>query len=227
MFVFLGFQILGVGATNLFAEEKFVKGKSADIPKSINGGYELADVLIWAMPKQVKGENSLPSLQDYNHFKSVVSNIKPTENGYSGTVLILADRKRTVPENITDNYDWAVSIEGPRAGASSISIDSGFIGDKPDIGPQYLRKNNINVIALSCFSNGDTPAQSSSLYLVQYPGKTPILLSYDVSGGSSGRTIKYQLHYGGIEWKNVPGANEVNYKNETQNFAMCPYPSLK
>ncbi|MYM92660.1 hypothetical protein [Duganella vulcania] len=198
------------------------------VPVAHEGAYELADVLLWAMPDAKPGESSLPDIQDYNRFKGIVANIKVSKTnlgGYEGQILIAADGKRAIAENIEDDYKWRVFITGPQVGASDIEFESGraIVGD---IGPGYLRKHKFDVLALSCFSEGGTSSNASVLYLVRYPGKAQSLLTYSVSTGSGGVFISYQLHYGPIEWSAIPGATTPNYQGGMQRFGDCPYKDL-
>ncbi len=116
--------------------------------------YELADVLLWAMPPDVEAEHlsvsasgaasdaqplaptggrtlppALPGIQDFNRFKGVVTDIvsAPAQSlraGYEGQVVLGIDGKRLVAENIQDDYAWRVSIPGPRTGATAIEFES-------------------------------------------------------------------------------------------------------
>lgn len=211
-----------------------VTGKNAATPKesepkSQNGAYELAEVLAWAMPNvDLKNPTSLPSNQNYNRFKGVINEIHATTSnlgGYEGTVQILAEGKRTIIENIEDNYKWQASITGPQVGANSLILSSQrAVGT--DVGPTYLRKHDFDLMLLSCFSDGDTPTNATALYLARFPGKAPVLLGYSVSTGSAGQFIAYQVYFGPIAWESVPGARQLNYKGESQPFGSCPYKAL-
>lgn len=211
------------GCSNDDGSEKVSK---SNVPVEKLGGYEVADVLAWAMPDQgPKSTNSLPDFQDYNRFKGLVRDIKASPVGYEGSVVMLAEGKQSLLENIEDDYKWKVFVSGPNAGANSIFFDSKR-PIKIEIGPTYLRKHHFDLIVLSCFSDGDTPTNATALYLAQYPGKRPTLLRYQVSTGSAGKMVEYQLHFGPVEWSSVPGARDINYAGKTQKFAECPYAEL-
>jgi hypothetical protein len=204
-----------------------VSGSKLASPTPKNGAYEIADVLMWAMPSSSGQKRSLPGFQDYNRFKGVVSNIRRSTYGretFEGQVVLLAYGKNAMVENIEDNYSWRVGISGPQVGATELAFYSGAISG--DLGPNYLRKHGIELITLSCFSTGDTSTNASALYLALVPGKAPTLLSYDINTGSSGETVTYKVHYYSVNWSDVPGATERNYKGEVQDFGVCPYKNL-
>ena len=195
-----------------------------------DGLYELAEVIAWAMPLAAKNKpTALPSYQDYNRFKGVVSDItvsKPGWGRYEGGVAVAVNGKPALAENIEDDYKWKVFIDGPEVGANQITFSS----QRPvaaDMGPTYLRARNFEIVNLSCFSDGDTPTDATALYLARYPGKDPTLLTYTLSTGSRGTTIDYHVHFGGLQWDAVPGARVVNYKGEVQGFASCRYKELR
>ena len=217
--IFLSFIFL-YGCSN---EDEQYKNNNPKFPTAKSGAYEISDVLAWAIPDQITiNEKSLPDLQDYNRFKGIVNDIKSSPLGYEGSIIMLANGDQSLLENVEDDYNWEVSIIGPNVGASSITFNSRR-AIKNDIGPTYLRKNSFDLIMLSCFSDGDTPANARVLYLAQYSGKTPVLLTYEVSTGSAGVSVVYQLHFGPIEWSYVPGAKDINYAGKSQKFAECPY----
>ena len=204
----------------------------SDVPTPREGGYELAEVLAWAMPAAAAGATSaLPSLQDYNRFKGVVSNITRAEGGaqYIGKVVPLADGKRIVPDNIEDDYSWRVWIDGPQAGADSIRFGAfeHASSDSLELGPAYLRRHGFDLVALTCFSSGGTPNNAEAMYLVRFPGKVPTLMNYLVSTGSRGVSHSWQVHYGYVDWKDVPGATEADYRGARQQFAQCDFESLR
>jgi hypothetical protein len=204
-------------------DKEHVNKTKSTTPVAHSGAYELADILAWAMPNQATNKiKSLPEFQDYNRFKGVISEIKVSPLGYEGGIVMLADGKQSLLENIEDDYKWKVYIKGPNLGADSIAFDS-WRSIKTDIGPAYLRKHGFDLIMLSCFSEGDTPTNATALYLAQYPEKSPTLLSYLISTGSAGVSIEYQLHFGPIDWSLVPGARDINYAGEAQKSADCPY----
>lgn len=202
------------------------------IPKSQHGAYELAEVLAWSMPDTAPSDSplALPSFQDYNRFKGVVSNIQSStsvDGGYEGTIEMLADGKRVVVENIEDDYKWKVLITGPNVGANSVTFMADrAVGMGIDIGASYLRRHQFDLVALSCFSAGQTSTNAQALYLARYPGKNPVLLSYMVSTGSAGMFVHYQVHFDSLEWESVPGAREVDYEGKSQPFGVCPYEDL-
>lgn len=215
----LAFIIL-YGCSN---EDVKYKNNKSEFRTGNSGAYEISNVLAWAIPDQtaVNG-TSLPDLQDYNRFKDIVNDIKSSPLGYEGSIIMLANGEQSLLENIEDDYNWKVSIRGPNVGASSIAFDSRR-AIKNDIGPTYLRNNRFELTMLSCFSEGGTPTNARALYLAQYPGKTPILVTYEVSTGSAGISVVYQLHFGPMEWSYVPGAKDINYAGKSQKFAECPY----
>jgi hypothetical protein len=203
----------------------------AGLPIATNGGYELAEVLAWAMEDKTKDNNqsTLSSVQDYNKFKGVISDIHRSSDGdadYEGSIILFADGKQSITENIEDSYSWNVEINGPSVGADTLVFYSSR-SVSTDLGPAYLRKNKFDLIALSCFSYGNTPNNASVLYLAQYPGKKPTLISYNVTTGSMGQSVWYSVYFGQIDWKSVPGATEVDYKNDKNRFGDCPYESLR
>jgi len=173
----------------------------SDIPRARDGGgYELAEVLAWAMPKSAANAATLPSLQDYNRFKGVVSDIKRSEGGdgqYVGKVVPLVDGTRVAAENIEDDYAWRVWIDGPQAGAASVKFDSFGKGNavSAEIGPAYLRRHGFDLVALACFGSGGTPNNADAMYLARFPGKAPTLMTFSVSTGSGGVFNSWLLHY--------------------------------
>jgi len=214
------FFIILYGCSN---ESEQYKNNNPKFPQEKSGAYEVSEVLAWAIPDQIAtNKKSLPDLQDYNRFKGIVDEINSSPLGYEGSIVLLANGDQSLLENIEDDYSWKVSIIGPNVGASSIIFDSRR-AIRNDIGPTYLRKNSFDLTMLSCFSDGDTPANARALYLAQYPGKAPVLLTYEVSTGSAGTSIVYQLHFGPLEWSYVPGAKDINYAGKIQKFAECPY----
>lgn len=211
-------------------EKKSVERAPAPVriePK--NGLYELADVVAWAMPAEADSLNTaLPAPQDYNRFKGVVTDIAASKSklgGYEGRVSIGVNGKRTIAENIEDDYQWKVFIFGPQVGATTFAIAS-WRSVSVEVGPSYLRSKNFDLVNLSCFSEGDTPNNAKALYLARYPGKLPTLITYSVSTGSGGKTVDYRIHFGGVQWDAVPAATDINFKGESQAFASCPYKEL-
>lgn len=205
---------------------------SSEAPKPREGGgYELAEVLAWAMPAAEAGGITLPSLQDYNRFKGVVSNItRATGVGqYVGKLVPLADGKRVVAENIQDDYAWAVDIDGPQVGASSVTFRSfdGITAVDVEVGPAYLRKHGFDLVALICFSSGGTANNATGMYLARYAGRTPTLMTFAVSTGSRGVSNGWTVHYGSVDWKDVPAATEADYRGVRQPFARCEYKDLR
>lgn len=200
-------------------------------PLPTNGAYELADVLKWAMPDAPTNTSSTPDLQDYNRFKGVVGDIKRSaslQGGYEGRVVLAINSVKAVAENIEDDYAWRVSIEGPNAGAAGIAFAS-HRAIRPDVesaGPAYLRSKGLDVVALSCFSDGGTSANAEGLYLVRVPRKAPTFLTYSVSTGSAGTFVTYRVHFGAIDWSSVPGTSP-DFQGKVQPFGVCPYKDFR
>ncbi|WP_162925892.1 hypothetical protein [Isoalcanivorax indicus] len=204
---------------------------TAVLDSSEGGGYELAQVIVWAMGPGKPTETLSGDAQDYNRFKGVVKDIeRSTAQGaeYEGTILLLADGERTVAENIQDEYSWEVFIRGPRIGASSIEFQSArSVSPSLDLGPRYLRRHGLDLTALSCFSAGNSSANAEALYLVRADRMNPALLLISISTGSAGTSYSYKLHFTGIEWGDIPGAARANYRGDYQPFGHCPYPELQ
>lgn len=145
---------------------------------------------------------------------------------YVGAVTLAVDGRQMQPENIVDNYRTAVRIFGPEAGAQGLAFATG-VKDALQAGPSYLRKHGLDVVPLSCFNAGQTPTNAEALYLVRAPGKAPTYVTFRSSTGSGGASIEYTVRYGGMDWKEVPGATEPQFDGTVQTFGYCPYPGMQ
>ena len=199
------------------------------VPFSKSGAYELADVLKWALPEAGSTPFATPELQDYNRFKGVVQDIKVSQvlsSRYVGAVTLAVDGQQMQPENLVDNYRTDVRIFGPEAGAQGIAFAT-EVKESVYVGPAYLRKHGFDVVPLSCFSVGQTSTNAEALYLVRAPGKAPTYVTFRVSTGSGGASVEYTVRYGGMDWKDVPGATEPQFDGTVQPFGYCPYKSMQ
>jgi hypothetical protein len=190
--------------------------------------HELASLIKWAMPNATAGGRlTAPSLQNYNRFKGPIRDIERTSRGYSARAAVQFDGVPAIAENIQDRTDWVVRIEGPNAGADFIAFtaDQGMNPAVKLSGPQYLRRHGIDVFNLGCFSHGETATNAEALYLIRATGKTPVLMSYQVSTGSAGVFETYALYFGPIPWSEVPGTGPT-FSGARQGFAECRMPSL-
>lgn len=203
----------------------------SSLPVAKDGVYELADVLLWAMPDAGDGHETLAGLQDYNRFKGVVSKIQSSASrrgGYEGQVVIGVGALPAIAENIQDDYAWKTYIFGPNAGAAGFEISSSHAirTEAAALGPVYLRAHGLKVLTLACFSEGATATNADALYLVHAPGKAPTLMGHSVSTGSAGQFVTFTLHFGPVDWKDLPGT-KPDHQGEVQPFAICPYKEFR
>lgn len=150
---------VGVSSAAQAAEASESSRVRSTLPVAKDGVYELADVLLWAMPDAADGHETLADLQDYNRFKGVVSKIQSSASrrgGYEGQVVIGVGALPAIAENIQDDYAWKTYIFGPNAGAAGFEISSSHAirTEAAALGPAYLRAHGLNVLTLACFSEG-------------------------------------------------------------------------
>jgi hypothetical protein len=213
--------------TNLFgAAEPATHTEPEGTLTSVDGFYELADFLAWAMPEISSGDQfTLPTLQHYARFGGVFE-VLPYDGRekYSGFVSLLVDGAIAIHPNIYRDYGWRVGIDGPEAGATSLSLTGSVVIDA--VAPKYLRANGFELTPLTCFSEGGTPINAVALYLARYPGKQPTLMSYMVSTGSAGRFVDFVLHFAPVSWASVPGTSDSQFST-SRGLGDCPYEAFR